>query len=218
MVKEASGWIDISVPLRNGMVHWPGDPGFSIERTEEIGKEGAHANLSNITMGSHSGTHVDAPCHFIPGEKGVDRMPLDVAVGPARIIEISDPESIKPAEQAQYRIRSGERILYKTRSSSYVWKSDKFIEEYVYISPEAADFLAGLKLKLVGVDYLSVGGYKKDGAYVHQALLGSGMWLVEGLDLSGTQAGDYDLICLPLRIIGADGAPARTIVKPRTRG
>ena len=209
-------WIDISVPLRNAMVHWPSDPPIRINRTLDLGRGDSHT-LSEISVGSHTGTHMDAPLHFIQKGKGIDQMPLDTTVGRARVIEIKDAESIKPEELWQHRIRRGERILFKTRNSSQVWQADEFVEDFVFISNEAAHFLAERKVKVVGVDYLSVGGYKRGGRYVHETLLGGGIWLIEGLDLSHVSPGRYDLICLPLRLEQGDGSPARAILRPVRR-
>ncbi|MFC2041951.1 cyclase family protein [Chloroflexota bacterium] len=210
-------WIDISIPLRDFMVHWPGDPPVSIKRVKNI-NQGDTANVSVISMGAHSGTHVDAPIHFVKQGKGVDNIPLDILVGRARVIEIRDPDSIKPEELVGHRIRRGERILFKTRNSSYVWQKDEFVEDFVFISDTAADFLVDRGIRLVGVDYLSVGIFEHGGSYVHKTLLSGGVWAIEGLNLSNVTPGNYDLICLPLRIVGGDGAPARVILRPVTRG
>ena len=209
---ESSRWLDISVPLKDGMVHWPGDPPIRIENVKDI-EHGASSTLSMISMGSHTGTHMDAPLHFIRQGVGIDKMPLDTTVGRARVIEIQDTESIKPEELYQYRIRSGERILFKTRNSLRVWQTDTFIEDLVFISKEAARFLAEHKVRVIGVDYLSVGGFKRDGIETHRTLLEGGVWIIEGLDLSGVKPGKYDLICLPLRLDQGDGAPARAILR-----
>jgi len=157
---------------------------------------------------------MDAPLHFVHGGKGIDQVTLDVLMGNARIIEIDDGESIKVEQLQKHDIRCGERILFKTKNSSHVWQRDDFTEDFVYISTEAAKFLVERGVILVGVDYLSVGGYKRNGTEVHQALLGGGVWLIEGLDLSKVSAGDYELVCLPLRIVDGDGAPARAVVRP----
>jgi len=209
-------WADISIPMRNGMVNWPGDPTFEISNVRKIEK-GDNATVSRMIMGSHSGTHMDAPRHFIRNGADISSMPLDATVGVARVIEIFDTHSIKPDELVQHGIRLGERILFKTMNSLKVWKANAFVQDFVYISNEAADYLSGLKLKMVGVDYLSVGPYQGDGTYVHRTLLGNGVWLVEGLDLSRVNPGNYEFICLPLRIDGGDGAPARAILRPVSR-
>jgi len=215
--KVKKPWIDISVPIRNAMAHWPSDPPVSIKRAKDI-EQGDTANLSVISMGAHSGTHVDAPIHFIEDGKGVDNIPLDIVVGRARVIEIRDPELIKPEELAGHRIRRGERILFKTRNSSHVWQKDEFVEDFVFISDAAADFLVDSGIRLIGIDYLSVGSFKHGGSYVHKTLLGGGIWIIEGLNLSNVTPGKYDFICLPLRIFAGDGAPARAILRLLTRG
>jgi len=208
-----SQWIDISVPLRDAMAHWPSDPPVTIKLAKDI-EHGDTANLSVISMGAHSGTHVDAPIHFIKQGQGVDKMPLDTMVGKARVIEIKDTESIKPEELLQQRIRRGERILFKTHNSSHVWQTDEFVEDFVFISDGAARFLVDRGVSLVGVDYLSVGSFKRGGSYVHKTLLSGGVWIIEGLDLSCVASGEYDLICLPLRLVQGDGAPARAVLRP----
>lgn len=208
-----SRWIDISVPLRNTMVHWPGDPPFEIERIRDMA-EGDSANLSRMAMGAHSGTHVDAPLHFIADGKGIEEMPLEATVGRARVIQISDTESIKREELERHRVRRGERLLFRTENSSRVWRTDDFVEDFVFISEQAASFLAEHGVRLVGVDYLSVGSFKGGGAETHRTLLKAGIWIIEGLDLSRVLPGTYDLICLPLRLERGDGAPARAILRP----
>ena len=211
-LRTKEGWIDVSVPLRSGMVHWPDNPPVRIERMLDI-EHGDAANVSTISMGSHTGTHMDAPLHFVRGGKGLDEMPLEVTIGHARVIEIHDPESVKPNELRPHEIRSGERILFKTRNSARRWYEEAFIEDFVYVSQEAARYLAALEVLTVGIDYLSVGGFVKDGVETHQALLGAGIWVIEGLDLSQVEPGQYELICLPLKVKGGDGAPARAILR-----
>ncbi|MFB3777338.1 MAG: cyclase family protein [Bryobacteraceae bacterium] len=205
-------WIDVSVPLATGMVNWPGDPPVSIEPLKEIAKGGS-SNVSAIYMGAHTGTHMDAPRHFFTGGRGLDTMPLDATIGPARVIAIRDRRKITAEELRGQRIRKGERILFKTHGSGARWRRREFDRNYVYISPEAARYLAARGVRTVGVDYLSVGGYKSDGAETHRALLGAGVWIIEGLNLAAVEPGQYDLICLPLRILNSDGAPARAVVR-----
>jgi arylformamidase len=208
----ADEWIDVSVPLHTGMVHWPDNPPVTIERELNM-ERGDTCNVSKMSMGAHTGTHMDAPIHFIRGGIGIDQMPLTTAIGRARVIEIGDPVSIKPEELMGHNIQRGERILFKTCNSARCWQTDDFVEDFVYIAHEAAQYLASLGAQLVGVDYLSVGGYHVDGPETHQALLGGGVWIIEGLNLSQAEPGIYDLICLPLRIVGGDGAPARAILR-----
>ncbi|MBI3617072.1 MAG: cyclase family protein [Candidatus Omnitrophica bacterium] len=199
------------------MVRWPGDPKIKIKQIHSIAK-GATANVSHISMGSHTGTHMDAPFHFFPKGEGIDAIPLDAAVGKARVIEIHDRESIKADELKGHNIRSGERILFKTINSRRCWKTEHFVKDFVYVSAEAAKFLAARKIKSLGVDYLSVGGYLKDGEATHRALLKAGIWIIEGLNLSKARPGEYELVCLPLKLLHGDGAPARVIVRPWTNG
>lgn len=210
-------WIDISVPLRHAMVHWPGNPPVNIERVHDL-ERGDSSTVSLMSLGSHTGTHMDALAHFIRRGRGIDKIPLDAAVGRARVIRIKDTESIKPAELVKHRIRRGERILFKTLNSSKAWKAEKFVEDFVYISGEAADFLVKRGVKTVGIDYLSVGGYKRNASSVHKTLLGAGVWIIEGLDLSKVKPGIFDLICLPLKLYRGDGAPARAILRPVKAG
>ena len=205
-------WIDVSVPLRTGMVHWPDNPPVSIERMLDI-ERGDVANVSKLSMGAHTGTHMDAPLHFFRTGKGIDTMPLTATIGRARVIEIRDPESIKPEELGSYQLQRGERILFRTRNSARCWQTNDFVEDFVYISQEAARYLAVQEVQTVGVDYLSVGGFFKDGVETHHALLEAGIWIIEGLNLSNVVPGTYELVCLPLRIEGSDGAPSRAILR-----
>ncbi len=205
-------WIEISVPLRSGMVHWPDDPPVKIERLLDI-DHGDTSNVSILSMCAHTGTHMDAPLHFIKNGKSLDEMPFDATVGLARVIEIFDEESIKREELTSHRIRKGERLLFKTRNSIKCWNNSTFIKDFVFISQDAAEFLADRKIRAAGVDYLSVDGFGQNGFKTHITLLEAGIWIIEGLDLSSVEHGRYQLICLPINIAKGDGAPARAIVK-----
>ena len=212
----AARWIDISVPLRAGMVHWPGDPPIQIRKIREI-RRGHSSDLSFLSMGSHTGTHMDAPGHFLRGGATLDELSFSTVVGPARVIGIRDPQQVCVKELRRHGIRRGERILLKTRNSSQCWKGNSFRKEFVHLREAAARFLAARGVRCVGVDYLSVGGYKRDGAQVHRLLLRAGIWILEGLNLSRVRPGRYELICLPLKIWRGDGAPARAILRPIER-
>jgi arylformamidase len=207
-------WIDVSVMLKSGMLHWPGDPPVTIERVRAMDR-GDSVNLSRITMGVHSGTHVDAPVHFLGGAAvGIDRIPFDPLVGNARIIAIAATESVRERDLAGHAIEQGERILLRTRNSiDRLLRRDSFDEAFVYLEEDAARFLADRKIKTLGVDYLSVGGYRKNGRAVHRILLEAGICVIEGLDLAGVLPGLYEMICLPIKILDADGAPARVILR-----
>lgn len=209
----SNAWIDVSVPLRNGMVHWPGDTPFERVPTLEISK-GDVCNVSRFASNVHIGTHIDAPRHFIDGGATIDTMPISAAIGAARVIAIKDNVSIRIEELEQHRIVKGERLLFKTVNSGRAWRTDQFHENYVYIPANTARYLAGLSVQTVGVDYLSVGAFDGDGPEAHRALLGAGIWIIEGLNLEGVEAGDYELVCLPLKLMGSDGAPARAVVRP----
>lgn len=210
--RPGAKWIDISVPLRDGMIHWPSDHPVNISRVKNM-EQGGTVNLSMISMGAHSGTHVDAPIHFIHKGAGVDEVPLEHMIGRARVIEIRDTNSIKSDELTRHRIRRGERILFKTRNSPHVWQKNEFTEDFVFISDDAAQLLVERRVRVVGVDYLSVGSYRHSGTDVHKILLSGGVWIIEGLDLSRVSPGRYYLVCLPLRLVQGDGAPARAILK-----
>jgi arylformamidase len=209
----STDWIDVSVPLRTGMVHWPDNPPVKIERVMDL-EHGDAASVSSMSMGVHTGTHMDAPVHFQRGGIGIDQMPLEATLGLARVIEIRDPVSIRRAELEPAKLQPGERVLFRTRNSERCWQTDAFVEDFVFIAREAAAYLAECRVRTVGVDYLSVGGFREDGEATHLALLQAGIWVIEGLNLSQVRAGTYELICLPLRIAGGDGAPARAVLRP----
>ena len=213
-MSKKSNWIDIIFTIRTGMVHWPGDPSIEIKRIVEIDK-GAPCNVSHMSLGAHTGTHMDGPVHFLRNGKGLETMPLEATIGPVRVIEIKDKVAIGAEELRQHKLKRGERVIFKTRNTRRSWKTDAFDEDFIYISKEGAAHLAECGVMTVGVDYLSVGGFRKDGVETHQIMLGAGIWIIEGLVLSKVKPGKYDLICLPLKMLNSDGAPARAILKPR---
>jgi len=206
-------WIDVSVTVRHGMAHWPDNPPIVMQRAMDI-ERGDGCNVSHLAMGVHSGTHIDGPVHFVHQGAGVDEMPLTATMGPARVIEITHPREITVEELRPHALAVGERVLFKTSNSPGAWRSGEFVEDFVYLSEQAAEYLAAAGVQTVGVDYLSVGGYHADGAKIHQILLTAGVWIIEGLDLSAVQAGPYEMICLPVKLHGSDGAPARAILRP----
>lgn len=205
-------WIDISVPLRNGMVNWPGDAPFERSSTLQIAN-GDPCNLSQISTTAHIGTHMDAPRHYLVGAAGMEGVPIAASIGPARVIEIRDPEAIRISELEPHNLAKGERVLFKTGNSSRCWKTDHFLKKYIYIEPQTAQYLAKCGIQTVGVDYLSVGGFDSGGPETHRILLQAGIWIIEGLMLEHVEPGAYELVCLPLRIIGGDGAPARAVLR-----
>lgn len=206
-------WIDVSVPVRPGMVHWPDDGPVRFEPVSRISK-GAEANVTRLDMSAHTGTHMDAPLHFFDDDPGMEAFPLEIGMGRARVIAIEGKEPIDRGPLEDLGIESGERLLFRTVNSERAWWERDFDPDFVYVSYEAAELLGEIGVALVGVDYLSVGGPGDEGGDVHRALLGAGAWVVEGLDLSAAEPGDYELTCLPLKLVGSDGAPARVLLRP----
>jgi arylformamidase len=192
---------DVSVPLHTGMLTYPGDPTVQLERVSSIA-DGAKANITRIDMGAHSGTHVDAPVHFIEGAPGIDQLPLGALLGPCVVVEVPDlsRESVVTAPE------SARRVLFKTPNSE-LWARDEFPDKFERLDGPAAQLLVNRGTALVGVDWLSVGDEE-----AHKLLLGAGIVPVEGLDLRAIEPGGYFLVCAPLRLVGADGAPARVFL------
>lgn len=212
---------DISVPVFNQMVSWPGDPGVTVERTLDL-QCGDPATVSFLRMGSHTGTHVDAMSHFKKDAPTLDGMDLGIYIGRALVVEIEDPKAITLGELQRkpsfLDLRKAERVLFKTVNSQTAWYREPFNEHFCHLNPHAADFLIELGVKLIGIDYLSVEAYHAKSLYeaeapTHHRLMDAGVHILEGLDLSGVSAGWYELICLPLKIADGDGAPARVVLR-----
>jgi len=205
---------DVTVPLSDEVPTFPGDPRFHMEFSHRI-SEGEPYNVARLTMGAHSGTHVDAPYHFLADGATVDQLPLEILMGKARVVDMTAADRIDRADLEQVDLRDDIRVLFKTRMSGQL-RQPSFQEDFVYLTPEAASYLVKVGLKLVGIDYLSIEKYGSRDFAAHHALLGSGVVIIEGLDLSEVEAGEYELACLPLRIAGADGSPARVVLRTRT--
>jgi arylformamidase len=201
-------WIDVSVPIYDGMVYWPDNPPIELSPIMHV-ERGDIATVSALAMGTHTGTHIDAPIHFIPGGTGVDRVPLQNLIGSSRVIEIENPSAITHAELRNHNLRHSERLLFKTLNSQRCWNGSAFVSNFVSLAEDAATYLAELNTLAIGIDYLSVGSPE-----VHRTLFGAGVVVIEGLNLSGVNPGEYDFLCLPLRITGGDGAPARALLRP----
>ena len=203
---------DISVPVSPDLPVWPGDPQVSIERVAKI-EEGANANVSRISMGAHTGTHVDAPYHFLNNGVTAEHLPLDLLTGPAYVLELPGVDVITSSELRAANIPSGTtRLLIRTVNSGY-WKESgsTFQTGFTGINSDGAKFLVDFGVKLIGMDYLSVAPYKQSRP-THEVLLKAGVVIVEGLNLTEIPQGHYTLYCLPLKLAGCDGAPARAIL------
>lgn len=209
--------IDISVPIVEGMPIWPGSTGVRITRTMAL-ERGDEATVSQLDTDVHVGTHLDAPGHFIPGGDPIDRVPLDVLVGQASVVHLPDCSAITPADLERAVPHGAARVLFRTRNSKR-WREPRhmFTPDYVALTLEAARWVVDRGIRLIGVDYLSVQRFS-DSAETHRVLLGAGVVLLEGLDLSAVLAGEYELFCLPLKLVGAEAAPARAVIRPLPLG
>ena len=204
---------DVSVPIRHGGVVYPGNPPISITAVQSIAA-GNTANVSRIDLGSHTATHVDAPLHFMDGGAGVDELPLDVLIGPARLISFEDDVlAVGEAELRQHDLRGVTRVLIRTRNSAWLASdSTEFHPDFTHVTPDGAEYLVSLGVRLVGVDYLSVEQFRSPHHKTHKKLLSNSVVIVEGLALAEPPAGDYELYCLPMLMAGLDGAPARAVL------
>ena len=202
---------DISIPVMNGGVVYPGNPEIHIEPQQDMANGGS-SNVSLLSIGSHTGTHVDAPKHMIPSGAGVDAIPLDALMGPAIVVAFDDGVMAVTEELLRAQpIKGHERVLIKTRNSGFIRERD-FHRDYTYVAPDAAEYLVSLGVRLVGVDYLSIEQFHSGHHRTHKTLLSRGIVIVEGLDLSRPPAGEYALYCLPILLAGIDGAPARAVL------
>ena len=181
------------------MQHWPGDPAPEIA-----------AGL--IHMHPHTGTHIDAPLHYVNGGLTIDAMPPEAAIGPARVIRIDGP-AIDESVLASIDPQPDERLLFRTTNSERCWCGHCFRKQYVSVAPDGARALVAARIRTVGIDYLSIGPFGPDGDQTHTILLSAGIWIIEGLNLSDIEPGSYELVCLPLKLEGRDGAPARAFIR-----
>jgi arylformamidase len=202
---------DVSVPVRTRMIVYEGDPDVHIERTLTIAGGGL-CNVSRLDCGVHTGTHIDAPVHFIDGAAGAEAAPLDALMGPAYVIDATDVDGdIDEAALGRLAIpANAERLIFKTKNSR-LWALPRFSPDFIGLTGGAARAIAARGVRLAGIDYLSIAP-KRDPAPAHVALLGAGVVILEGLDLRRVESGWYELRCLPLLIEGADGAPARAVL------
>ena len=215
----ASPWIDVTATLDPVTTPvYEGDAPMSFEFLKDM-RKGDGFTLSKLSLGAHSGTHVDAPMHFVRDGASIDKLPLEPFIGPARVIEIPDSvQSIDAAELNRHQWRNAERVVFRTRSSARGWmKSPTFHRDFAYIAPDAAQLLADAGVKLVGIDYISAEMFGAPAPLTHRILLGKNIPIVEGLALETVAAGDYDLIVLPMKIAGHEGAPARAVMRKIVR-
>ena len=205
---------DVSLPISDKLAVWPGDPAVDIQAASEMSK-GAVANVSRLIMGAHTGTHMDAPHHFIDGSQGIDQSPPSVLVGTAQVVELEIDHHIGAKDLEELNLPAGtERIVFKTRNSAY-WVNDPntFHRDFIAVAKDGAEWLVAHGFKLVGVDYLSVEQFDAPDEHpVHKILLGANIVVVEGMNLSEIEPGEYTIMALPLKIKNGDGAPARVLL------
>lgn len=202
---------DLTLPIKNNMLVWPGDSGVSIEILTTVKKDGW--GESRFSFGSHTGTHIDAPSHFLENATGIDLIDPKKLIGECTVLDLTELDhlEINPDDIKHASIKKGSRILFKTGNFKFL-KKGIFPKSYVSLSLEGAKFLAERQVYLVGIDFLGIEKQKNPGHPVHKTLLAAGIVNVEGLDLSDVPAGKYQIFCLPLKVAGADGAPARVFL------
>jgi arylformamidase len=201
--------IDLTVPLDGNLPVYPGNTPFLLEPVKRIAR-GDTPNVSTLRLSADAGTHVDPPWHFLDNGGGADTLPLERLVGRARVIEVSSRAGIGPDELAEHDRSEDLRVLIKTHNSRRCGTAD-FRTDYVGVTEQGARYLVDHGVKVVGVDHLSVEQFRKPGAPAHRVLLGAGTIVIEGLNLRDVERGRYEMFCLPLRVVGADGAPARVV-------
>ena len=203
---------DVTVPITNSMPVWPGDPPVRLTAKSHLSRDKTHTvRLTNIEMGSHTGTHIDAPFHMTDEGKRLDEFPLETLTGKVTVFEIPGARSLGRTELERLNWDGVERVLFKTENSSH-WQDGKFYEEFVYLEPDGAEFLVQQGVRLVGIDYLSIDKFRSQSHPSHFVLLKQNIPIIEGLNLAAVPAGEYTLVALPLKLQDADGAPARVIL------
>jgi len=204
--------IDVSVPLDAATLPtYPNNTPFSLEPVKRVAR-GDSSNVSTLHMSAHTGTHVDAPRHFFDDGAGTEALPLEMLLGRTRVIEVTSRTGIAVEDLRNVDLAEDVRLLIKTHNSR-LWGSPEFHADYVGVTESAARHLVEHGIKVLGVDYLSVEKFRTPGAPAHHVLLGAGTIVIEGLNLMEVDPGVYEMICLPLRIVGADGAPARVLLR-----
>jgi arylformamidase len=203
--------IDVSVPLDSNTPTYPGNTPFTLEGTKRIAR-GDSSNVSTLHLSAHAGTHVDAPRHFFDNAPAAESLPLEMLLGRTRVAEVRSRKGIDVDELDQLDLSEDIRVLFKTVNSKY-WGMAEFHQDYVGVTDAGAKYLVEHGIKVVGVDYLSVEVFKQPGAPAHHTLLGGGVIVIEGLNLRDVEPGMYEMLCLPLAVVGSDGAPARVVLR-----
>lgn len=217
---ESSGWVDVTATLDPATTPiYEGDAPMKFEYLQDM-RNGDPLTLSVYSLGAHSGTHIDAPMHFVSGGASIDQVQLDLLIGSARVIDIPDSvQAIDAAELNRHEWQGAQRVIFRTRSSLRGWMaSPEFHRDFAYIAPDAAQLLADAGVRMVGVDYISAEQFGSPAPVTHRILLGKGIPIVEGLALDGVSAGDYDVIVLPMKVAGHEGAPARAVLRKTVTG
>ena len=203
---------DVSIPITNAIPVWPSDPPVKLTPKSHLSRDGSHTvRLTSIEMGSHTGTHIDAPWHFVEGGKRLNEIPIDQLVGAAVVVALENVRSITRAALEAVDTEGSERVLFKTENSKH-WNDGKFYEDFVYLEPDAAELLVERGVRVVGIDYLSIDQFKSVRHPTHFVLLGKNVAILEGLNLSQIKPGRYHMTALPLNLQDADGAPTRVIL------
>ena len=204
---------DISLPISKDLPVWPGDPAVSLVMTGSI-LNGDKCNITQLQMGTHAGTHIDAPYHFFKDGATVDAIPIETLVGPCLVVELDSDTLIEKKDFLKCNLNGHSRILFKTKNSEQWAKNiTSFNTDYVALGIEAAQYLVEINTLLIGIDYLSIESFHSDDNPVHKLLLKNNITILEGLNLSKVEAGVYELICMPLKLQGSEGAPARVLLR-----
>jgi arylformamidase len=203
--------IDVTVPIDPARPVYPGNTPFGLEAIKRVAN-GDSSNVSTLHMSVHAGTHVDAPRHFFDNGGGADTLSLEMLCGRARVIELTTRRAVTAADLSSFDFREDIRVLLKTHNSR-LWGTPEFHTDFVGVAESGARFLVDRGVKLVGIDYLSIEPFKTPGAPTHHVLLGAGAIVIEGLNLRDVEPGTYEMFCLPLPIVGSDGAPARVVLR-----
>jgi arylformamidase len=208
-IKNDIRWIDIGTSIEPDLVVWPGDPKIAIEQLATVAKDGY--NLTKISLSAHSGTHMDAPFHYLSKGKTIDQIDVNRLIGEVKVFQI-DSKVVSAKDLMNLEIEEGDNIFLKTINSEQDWQNMPFLKDFVYIDESAARYLVEKKINMIGIDYLSI-AHPENGVEVHRILLANEVVIVEGLRLKEINEGNYEMICLPMKIKGGDGAPVRVVLR-----